>query len=175
MRHGETEYNAKNLCQGVMNDGLNDNGRRQCQRLKQKILSNHYDICYSSPLVRAMETALILVGDRVEIVPDHRLIERDMGQLEGQPRSEYNSSQFWDYERDCHDFDVESIQSLFQRNTEFLEEIKKRPQTDHILIVSHGGVIRALHHLLHHHSLHGNLGNLDVPNCYIEEIDVKEK
>ena len=52
------------------------------------IKEKHYDYCYMSPLVRCVETALILIGDRVEMIPEKRLIERGLGELEGRPGEE---------------------------------------------------------------------------------------
>ena len=68
VRHGQTESNYNEICQGSTNILLNDTGRRQCQKLRDKIKDKKYDVCYMSPLVRAVETAMILIGDRVEIV-----------------------------------------------------------------------------------------------------------
>lgn len=91
VRHGQTEENFLHKIQGRSNNLMNDTGRRECQRLKMKIKDKKYDYCYMSPLVRAVETAMILIGDRVEMIPDKRLIERDMGELEGRPDQEFNA------------------------------------------------------------------------------------
>ena len=82
VRHGQTESNYLEICQGSSNILLNDTGRRECQKLRDKIKDKHYDVCYMSPLVRAVETAMILIGDRVRMIPDKRLIDRDLGELE---------------------------------------------------------------------------------------------
>ena len=47
---------------------LNDTGRRQCKKLRDKLKDKSFDVCYMSPLVRCVETAFILVGDKVEIM-----------------------------------------------------------------------------------------------------------
>ena len=94
VRHGETDYNKNNILQGRSNISLNDAGRRQCKRLKYKLKDEKFDICFSSPLVRAVETAMILVGDRVEIKIDDRLIERNLGNYEGKEVTGYDSITF---------------------------------------------------------------------------------
>ena len=71
-----------------------------------------------SPLVRCVETAFILVGDRVEMIRDDRLIEREMGELEGRPREEYNVYRYWDYDLNTSDRGVEPIQDVFKRRLE---------------------------------------------------------
>ena len=79
VRHGKTDKNSEGVMQGVSNHMLNDSGRRQCQKLRNELKDEHFDVCYMSPLVRCVETAMILVGERVPIIPDKRLIERNIG------------------------------------------------------------------------------------------------
>mgnify|MGYP002861111876 CR=1 FL=1 len=126
VRHGQTEQNFLQKIQGRDNHMLNDTGRRQCERLKYRIQDKHFDYCYMSPLIRCVETAIILIGDRVETIPDERLIERDMGELEGRPRQEYNAYQFWDYDLNRSDFGIEPIQDVFKRCQDFLNYIKEK-------------------------------------------------
>lgn len=173
VRHAQTEANYENVLQGLKNNLLNDTGRRQCQKLREKLKDIKFDYCYMSPLVRTVETAMILIGDRVEMIPDKRLIERDMGKLEGAPREEYDAKKYWDYELNCTDEGVEAIHSIFERCQSFLTYIKdKYEDHQHILIVSHGAPIRALHHLLHQTKLTDYLLDIDVENCYCETIEI---
>ena len=74
VRHGQTESNFEGIMQGRSNHLMNDTGRRQCQKLRDKLKDKHFDVCYMSPLVRCVETAFIIVGDRVEMIRDDRLI-----------------------------------------------------------------------------------------------------
>lgn len=174
VRHGQTEFNYQNILQGRSNNQLNDTGRRQCQKLREKLKETDFSFCYMSPMVRAVETAFILVGDRVETFPDKRLIERDMGNLEGKPRLDYDVKKYWDYDLNCSDLGVEPVQDVFARCRDFLDYVIKKHGTEHILVVSHGTPIRVLHHLLHHNDLHGNLLDVDITNCYCETIQVNE-
>lgn len=173
VRHGQTESNYQNLLQGISNHQLNDTGRRQCRKLREELKNVNFSFCYMSPLVRAVETAFILVGDRVETFSDHRLIERDMGELEGKPREQYDVKKYWDYDLNSSDFSVEPVQEIFARCQDFLDYVIKKHSGEHILVVAHGAVIRALHHLLHHNNLHGNLLDVNITNCYCETIEVK--
>ncbi len=172
VRHGETEENFEEKIQGRMNPLLNDTGRRQAQKLRDKIREKHYDVCYTSPLVRCVETAMILIGDRVLMVTDSRLIERDMGELEGHPRGEYNSYLYWDYDLNCSDHKVEALQDLFKRCEDFLDFVKEKNQED-VLIVTHGAVYRALRYLLKNHKLKGKLFDGFIKNCQYEEFEIK--
>ncbi len=172
VRHGQTEENFTGHLQGRQNHLLNDTGRRQCQRLKEKIKDKHFDICYMSPMLRTVETAMILIGDRVVTVPDERLIERDMGELEGHPREEYNAYMFWDYDFNKQDFGVEPIQDLFHRCQEFLDYIVQKHKNESVLIVTHGAPYRALRYLIKKHPLKGKLMDGFIDNCQYEEFEI---
>ena len=173
VRHGQTEQNSKDLIQGRSNHLLNDVGRGQALALKEKIKDKHFDVCYTSPLIRCVETAMILIGDRVFIVRDDRLMERDMGELEGHPREEYNAYLYWDYDLNKTDRGVEGLQEVFQRCQEFLDYVKEKNSGEDILIVTHGAVYRALRYLLKGHKLKGKMFDGFIPNCQYEEFEIK--
>ena len=172
VRHGQTEENFLQKIQGRENHLLNDTGRRQCLRLKNILKDKHYDYCYMSPLIRCVETAMILVGDRVETIPDKRLVERDMGELEGRPREEYNAYLFWDYDLNKSDFGVEPLQDIFKRCDEFLKYILEKHAGQDILIVTHGAPYRALRYLIKKHPLKGKMLDGFIDNCQYEEFEI---
>lgn len=172
VRHGETDFNYENKIQGLSNAYLNETGRRQCRKLKEKIKDKHYDICFMSPLLRTVETAIILIGERVETFPDMRLVERNMGELEGKDRSLYDAKKYWDYEANNGDLGIEKVQDVFNRCKDFLRYVKKNYDGKDILIVTHGAPCRAFHHILNKKDLNGNLLDIQIPNCYFEEIEV---
>ena len=172
VRHGETEKNYQNICQGSTNVLLNDTGRRQCQKLRDKIKDKKYDICYMSPLVRTVETAMILIGDRVKMIPDKRLVDRDLGELEGVSRDLYDANKFWDYNLNCSDLGVEPVQDIFKRCDDFLSYIKEKHEGQSILIVTHAAPFRALRHLLLKTNLYDNLLDINISNCYYEEFEI---
>lgn len=173
VRHGQTEDNYSGVVQGLKNNLLSDTGRRQCQKLRDKLKDKHFDVCYMSPLVRTVETAMILIGDRVEMIPDKRIIERDMGKFEGKPHAEYDAKKYWNYEGNCNELGVESIQDVFKRCQDFLDYIFEKHGGQDILIVTHTAVLRVLRHLLLKHKLTGDLLDINVDNCYCEEFKIK--
>lgn len=174
VRHGETDFNKEGKIQGLSNNLLNDTGRRQCRDLRMRLSDQHFDFCYMSPLARTVETAMILIVDRVEMIPDKRLIERDMGDIEGDSRELYAVDKFWDYNLNSGDQNIEKIQDIFERCRDFLDYvIKKHPGKD-ILIVSHGAPVRAMHHILRKSNLTGNLRDINIKNCYCETIEFDE-
>ncbi len=172
VRHGQTENNFLGKIQGLSNSLLNDTGRRQCQNLRRRIDKIHFDYCYMSPLVRAVESAFILVGDYCEIIPDKRLIERNMGELEGKPFTEYNAYQFWNYTLNRSDFGIEPVQDVFKRCEDFLKYIADKHADKTILIVTHSGPYRALRYLLNKETLKGPLLDGRIENCQYEEFEI---
>ena len=175
VRHGQTDMNRNNIIQGRMNNLLSDEGRKQCLELKKKLLKKHFDFCYMSPLVRTVETAMILVGDRVYTIRDDRLLERDMGELEGCQWKNYDPVKYWDVSLNCSDKGVESVSSIYERCRDFLNYIiKKHPQKD-ILVVTHAAPLRVIRKMLLREKIDGNLYDISIGNCYCEEFEINEK
>lgn len=176
VRHGQTDFNYENKMQGCTNNSLNEEGRRECRKLRESLLDKHFDICYMSPLFRAVETAIILIGERVETVVDKRLIERDIGEFEGKNRDLYDPKKYWDYQLNSSDNGVESVQNVFKRCESFLNYLMEKHSGEDILIVTHGSPVRAIHHLLKGTNLAtGNLLDIKIGNCYCEEIEIPDK
>lgn len=172
VRHAMTEANYLDLCQGLKNNPLSEDGRRRCLKLKDRLKDEHFDYCYMSPLLRCVETAIILVGDRVETIPDKRLIERDLGEFEGMPRKFYDSKNYWDYQKNSSLRGVEPVRELFDRCSDFLNYIKEKHKDQNILIVTHGSPCRALRHLMLSHDLKGNLLDIEIDNLYCEKFEI---
>ena len=80
IRHGQTETNKEHRLQGRSDIPLNDLGRKQAQTAAGWFRSQGivFDIIYSSPLIRAVETARIIAPD-AHIDTDERIIEIDYG------------------------------------------------------------------------------------------------
>lgn len=85
LRHGETDFNAKGLLQGWIDEPLNPAGIAVAQAtrdgLKQAGIT--FDRIYSSTLKRAIETATIICGESVPLMLDARLRELSFGSYEG--------------------------------------------------------------------------------------------
>ena len=76
LRHGETALNAKGVMQGWLDEPLNENGRKLALLSGRAMKGLRFDRCISSPLVRATETADIILresGNSVETQIDERL------------------------------------------------------------------------------------------------------
>jgi len=82
IRHGKTELNIKNVLQGRSDYPLNDEGILQAKAAAERLKGIHFDHVFSSPLIRALQTAEI-VAPYAQPVTDDRLIEMDYGPYEG--------------------------------------------------------------------------------------------
>ena len=84
IRHGKTDLNAKMLMQGRSDHPLNDAGLAQAEEAAGRFrgMGVRIDKVYSSPLIRAVQTAEAIAPD-ADLVIDERLIEMDYGPYEG--------------------------------------------------------------------------------------------
>lgn len=132
-RHGETEENYKNICQGHTHGTLSSEGVKQAKLLANRLKNEEIDAIYSSDLARAKDTALAIKQFHdVEIKYDKRLRERYFGHYQGQ-----SLPNNFDWEN--LDQDVESDEAFIKRVNEFIEEIKYNHGNETVLVVSHGG------------------------------------
>ena len=74
MRHGRTDWNERQKLQGRTDIPLNDEGRRMAEKAREEIRDIPLDFCYCSPLLRAYETArIVLAGRDIPVIRDGRL------------------------------------------------------------------------------------------------------
>ena len=174
VRHGKTDANELNCLIGQSsNIDLNPRGISEAMELREKIKDIKFDVCFSSPLTRAMSTAKILVGDRVKIIDDPRIMERYLGELEGKNRELYDIKKYNDYELNTGEYKVEKIKDLFSRCKEFIDYVKANyPDDATILVVSHYGCVRTMHHILLNSSKEDLSNDLYIKNCYCECYEV---
>ncbi|QPC81561.1 histidine phosphatase family protein [Phototrophicus methaneseepsis] len=152
VRHGETDYNVQARIQGHLNVALNDHGREQAQALATYLADAPIGAIYSSDLVRAYETAEPLAKLKgLPIHADERLREINLGVFQGYSGSELRRSpQYAEaYERWRADASYivpggESFDQLGERTQAAWEEIIQKETVETVLIVTHGGNVRAL-------------------------------
>jgi broad specificity phosphatase PhoE len=89
MRHGKTDWNIKNLCQGQMDIPLNQKGMQEVEQLSSLITTLPFSKIFTSPLTRALQTAQIIKKNclqSIEIID--ALKERKWGLIEGAASTE---------------------------------------------------------------------------------------
>jgi broad specificity phosphatase PhoE len=155
VRHGQSTANAKGIWQGQMEFPLSERGRVQAGLAGRGLSDEPFEGLYSSPLSRAFETAEIIrdrTGFAGEVVPVEGLSERNGGILEGHTWAEQEqrnpelAKKFLaipEQERWAL-VGAETDEEVIARFEEALSFIRTlHPGGSRIVVVSHGGVMRA--------------------------------
>nr|XP_043616847.1 phosphoglycerate mutase-like protein 4 [Erigeron canadensis] len=155
VRHGETEWNAERRIQGHLDIDLNDVGRQQAVAVAERLAGeSKISAIYSSDLKRALETAETIASrcGMLQVTQDPNLRERHLGALQGLVYSDAPKIKTKAYEAlQSHGMDVEipgggeSLNQLYERCTTALQTIASKHRGERVVVVTHGGVIRALH------------------------------
>lgn len=145
VRHGQTDWNYKEIIQGRENIPLNDIGKLQAIDSAKFLSNEKWDKIITSPLIRAKETAEA-IAEFVkidEIIEDERFIERDFGLASGKPVHEFKKRFYTD--------DIEGIETndmLIKRAFKALQEIAVNNEEKRIIIVAHSHTIKAILHAI---------------------------
>ena len=99
------------------------------------------DLILCSPLKRAIQTAQIINKERnIRIIIDERISERDFGEFEGMPNTDFDFNAFWSYKQNLKYDKAENIRDFFGRVYNFLDSIENEYYGKRILIVAPGGI-----------------------------------
>lgn len=164
IRHGETDWNNLGLLQGRSDISLNENGKKEALKLQAYFKDKKIDVCFSSSLNRAYETAKIIFP-KTEIITDDLLIERYLGDFEGKSHKEYHFYDFWDYKANNTAGNVEGVRELFKRSQTFLNKLKTSYNDKVVVIVSHGAFLKALHFSIVGYNENTDFGSFSLNNC----------
>ena len=173
VRHGETDWNRIHRVQGRTDIPLNDYGRRLARETAEGMKEVRIDLGYTSPLLRAKETAQIILADRgVPLYEDSRIEELSFGSYEGMRTAGRQRNRgvkrltvfFTDTANYVPPQDAESIPQLYERTGKFLAEICEREDLKDrsILVSTHGAAMTAL--------LNRIRGNLSVSEFWKDEV-----
>jgi len=158
-RHGETAWNLEGRWQGQTDIGLNQRGREQAAALAERLRGHGVRWVRASDLARARETAEIVArvlgtGDVALRLPiDPALRERGYGVFEGLTRDQCAAQHpvAWA----CYMADRTFAPPGAERQDQLVRRMREAVHRAHdedgaadetVLIVSHGGAIRALVH-----------------------------
>ena len=146
-RHGETEWNSRNIICGRTDIELSEKGHLQARELADRLAAEHSDIdmIVCSPMKRARDTAgYAAAALGITPVYDKRLIEWDYGSFEGKPR---DTEGFLEnkLEFGCRMAGGgESVFDLVNRVYGLIDELCEKYPDKNILLVCHGGVCRVI-------------------------------
>ena len=158
VRHGQSEWNAKNLFTGWKDPGLTDQGVSEAKNAGKLILEQdiEFDVMYTSMLSRAQKTGDIILGilnhKEIPIIKNEALNERHYGSLAGlnkdDARKKWGDEQvhIWRRSFDKPPPDGESLKDTADRVLPYFETeiMPKVISGSSILIAAHGNSLRAL-------------------------------
>ena len=148
VRHGETVANVNCVIQGQSDVPLSPAGEEQAKLLAQRWRDRRFDAVYSSDLSRALRTAE-LIAPGMTPIPTPELREMDLGAWVGHTtfdiaeRCPEEWRAFRSCSVDCRATDGESRRELLERITRFFRTAAARHEGENVLVVTHGGALRA--------------------------------
>ena len=162
VRHGLSSFNAKGLIQGRTDESyLTEEGYYQAKLTGEILNQVNIDEIYSSPLVRASETAKTIekhLNKNIEIQYDQNLLEVDLANWSGLKTTEIKEKfkseyQIWksnpenlSIKRDDESY-YEPIKELFIQAQKFIDAITNKNsnfENKNILIIAHNAILRCL-------------------------------
>ncbi|SDC33610.1 MULTISPECIES: alpha-ribazole phosphatase [unclassified Candidatus Frackibacter] len=151
VRHGETLWNKESRFQGSTDIELSSLGKEQAKKLAERFRDIEIDMIYASNLQRAFETAERVADyHNIKVKQISKLQEASFGDWEGLT---FNQIKEEDEDRlDAWLKDPvtvrtpggEKFEDVQKRAKEALNDIKAEHQDSKVLVVAHGGTIRAL-------------------------------
>lgn len=151
VRHGQSSWNELRLVQGQNDEArLTQKGRDQALRAAKDLRAEHFDRIISSDLTRTVQTAEIIaevLGLEIEL--DVNLRERSYGTAEGGSLDAITAAMVGVSDGVIVDEEAkapggESLRALRERAGHFVRESSERWPEERLLVVTHGGTIRAI-------------------------------
>ena len=158
VRHGQSDWNLKNLFTGWRDVGLTEKGVAEARAAGKKLKAQglHFDIAFTSVLSRAQRTLDLVLEEmgetNITVFKDQALNERDYGDLSGlnkdDARKKWGEEQVhvWRRSYDVAPPGGESLKDTAARVLPYyIQEILPRVlRGDNVIVVAHGNSLRAL-------------------------------
>jgi 2,3-bisphosphoglycerate-dependent phosphoglycerate mutase len=158
VRHGQSDWNLKNLFTGWRDVGLTEKGVAQARAAGKRLKAQglHFDIAFTSVLSRAQRTLDLVLEEmgetNITVFKDQALNERDYGDLSGlnkdDARKKWGEEQvhIWRRSYDVAPPGGESLKDTAARVLPYyIQEILPRVlRGDNVIVVAHGNSLRAL-------------------------------
>ena len=152
LRHGQAENNTKKILAG-RSPGVNltETGIQQAEQTGKMLELLNVSKIYSSPIDRALQTAEI-VGKHcdLEIIPDQRLIELDMGKFTKMPYDEIFAKhgnvflKFYAGDDEVRENGVETFANVQKRVFDMVDFVVKNHKNENVVLVTHMDPIKAM-------------------------------
>ena len=164
VRHGQSEWNLKNLFTGWRDVDLTENGIKEARAAGRRLKAQglRFDVAFTSALVRAQRTLDLMLEEMgqkdIPVRKDQALNERDYGDLAGlnkdDARKQWGEEQVhvWRRSYDVAPPGGESLKGTAARVLPYyIEEILPRVlRSERVIVAAHGNSLRALLMVLEH-------------------------
>jgi 2,3-bisphosphoglycerate-dependent phosphoglycerate mutase len=174
VRHGESRWNAKGIWTGLTDISLSNKGRAESKKVANLLKKYKINIAYTSKLKRSIETLdlikQVLNLDKLRVVKDEALNERDYGEFTGKNKWEikkrFGEEKFLAIRRGWN-FPIvggETLKDVYNRVIPYYESeiLPRLKDGKNVLIVAHGNSLRAL------------IKNLEnISDLEIEHLEIK--
>jgi probable phosphoglycerate mutase len=151
IRHGQTDFNLKNIIQGSgIDSDLNATGLDQAKRFYEHYKTYPYQHVYTSKLKRAQQSVMQFINDGIPHTALTELNEINWGIMEGAQSNPENAKLYHEtvqkWSSGILDETVEggeTPEAMFERQSRGLEQLMSKTQEEKILICMHGRAIRS--------------------------------
>src|SRR5258707_8716256 len=158
VRHGQSDWNLKNLFTGWRDVDLTDKGVAEAREAGRKLKAQgiKFDVAFTSALKRAQRTLDLMLTElgqtTIPVFKDQALNERDYGELVGlnkdDARKEWGEEQvhIWRRSYDVAPPRGESLKDTLARTLPYYvtEILPRVMRGEHVLVSAHGNSLRAL-------------------------------
>ena len=166
VRHGQSEWNLKNLFTGWRDVDLTEKGIAEAREAGRKLKAQgiKFDVAFTSVLKRAQRTLDLMLTElgqtTIPVFKDQALNERDYGELVGlnkdDARKKWGEEQVhvWRRSYDVAPPGGESLKDTLARTLPYYvtEILPRVMRGEHVLVAAHGNSLRALVMVLDKHT-----------------------
>ncbi len=179
-RHGQTAYNKDQIFTGWEDPDLNEEGIKECEEIAKKLENLKPTKAYTSDLKRAQHTLYIVLGDskdKIPIIIDSRIKERNYGTLNGKSKVETKERQPREFQLWHRSYDVappggESIKDTEKRVLSFLKDVLPTLKKDDVVFISaHGNSLRPIRRYFEKLSIE-EMCSFEHPRAKVYEYDI---
>lgn len=173
IRHGQTIVNKLGLINSRNIIGINANGKKEAEIDAKQLENIKLDLIICSPLRRTKQTCKILNKNKLKVLYDERILERDSRSMQFKKISALDLNEWYDINKKIVYKNSEGFKSILQRVESFLKEIKEKYSDKNILLVTHGDICKAIYALLNDCDNVKEISSFNQKNCEIKKYIIK--
>ena len=172
VRHGQTIVNVKGLINARNIIGINNTGKQEAKNAAEQMEKTKIDLIICSPLRRTKQTCKIINKNKIKVLYDRRILERDSRSMQFEKIEKLDLEEWYNIQKTEVYKNSEGFKSILDRVKNFLEEVKIKYPDKAILIVTHGDVCKAIYAYLNNITDAKEISLFKQENCEIKKYDI---